>query len=109
MRRAVSVVTALVTVFVVGVWYVGTSDSRASAPGPGLCAFGSNRLGVVTRARSRSRSMNVSSRSRLRLVRGGVGACSVGGSKIVGFVIGRPRVPRSDGVPEAPYDLRTEA
>ena len=110
MRRAVSVVTALVTGFPTGVWYgVGASISRARAPGPGLCVEGSNRRGVVTRARSRSRSMKVSSRSRFKLVREGIGACSIGGSKIVGFVVGRPRVPKSDGVPAAPYDRRTAA
>ena len=108
-RFAVSVVTALVTGLAEGVWYAGLADSRASAPGPGLCAADSNRRGVVTRARSRSRSMIVSSRSRFKLARGGVGVCSIGGSRIVGFIAVRPRVPRSDGVPDAPYDRRTDA
>jgi hypothetical protein len=108
-RFAVSVVTALVTGLAEGVWYAGLDESRANAPGPGLCAADSNRRGVVTRARSRSRSMIVSSRSRFKLTRGGVGVCSTGGSKIVGLVAARPRVPRSDGVPEAPYDRRTDA
>jgi hypothetical protein len=53
--------------------------------------------------------MIVSSRSRFKLARGGVGVCSIGGSRIVGFIAVRPRVPRSDGVPDAPYDRRTDA
>jgi len=108
MRFAVSVVTALVTGLEAGVRYAAASASRAKAPGPGLCVCDSKRRGVVTRARSRSRSTKVNSRSRFRLVRGGVGALSAG-SRIAGRAAVRPLVPKREGVPEAPYDRRTDA